>query len=87
MGFLQLAILIIYIFIGTYLSGIGLRIIGMIGLLTLLFGFGLKPSDSSIDVMLIALSAAIAAGALQAAVGMGYLVHIAEKYYDTILVY
>ena len=42
MIFLQLAILLICIFIGARMSGIGLGVMGMIGLLILLFVFGLK---------------------------------------------
>lgn len=46
MIFLQLIILLICIFIGARMSGIGLGVMGMIGLL--IFLFGLKPSDPSI---------------------------------------
>jgi len=48
MIFLQLIILLICIFIGARMSGIGLGVMGMIGLLIFLFVFGLKPSDPSI---------------------------------------
>ena len=79
MLFLQLAILLICIFIGARMSGIGLGVMGMIGLLILLFVFGLKPSDPPIEVMLIILSVVTAAAALQAAGGMDYLVNLAGK--------
>ncbi len=79
MIFLQLAVLLICIFIGARMSGIGLGVMGMIGLLILMFVFGLKPSDPPLEVMLIILSVVTAAAALQAAGGMDYLVSIAAK--------
>jgi anaerobic C4-dicarboxylate transporter DcuA len=79
MIFLQLAVLLICIFIGARMSGIGLGVMGMIGLLILLFVFGLQPSDPPLEVMLIILSVVTAAAALQAAGGMDYLVSVAGK--------
>jgi anaerobic C4-dicarboxylate transporter DcuA len=79
MIFLQLTVLLICIFIGARMSGIGLGVMGMIGLLILLFVFGLQPSDPPLEVMLIILSVVTAAAALQAAGGMDYLVNIAGK--------
>lgn len=74
---LQLLTLLICIFIGARMSGIGLGVMGMIGLLILLFVFGLKPSDPPLEVMLIILSVVTAAAALQASGGMDFLVNIA----------
>src|SRR5215203_7492293 len=79
MVFLQLAILLICIFIGARMSGIGLGVMGMIGLLILLFAFKMQPSDPPLEVMLIILSVVTAAAALQAAGGMDYLVNVAGK--------
>lgn len=79
MIFLQLAVLLTCIFIGARMSGIGLGVMGMIGLLILMFVFGLKPSDPPLEVMLIILSVVTAAAALQAAGGMDYLVNIAAR--------
>ena len=79
MIFIQLAILLICIFIGARMSGIGLGVMGMIGLLILLFGFGVQPSDPPLEVMLIIMSVVTAAAALQAAGGMDYLVSVAGK--------
>ena len=76
---LQLAVLLICIFIGARMSGIGLGVMGMIGLLILLFVFDMQPSDPPLEVMLIILSVVTAAAALQAAGGMDYLVDIAGK--------
>jgi anaerobic C4-dicarboxylate transporter DcuA len=61
------------------LSGIGLGVMGMIGLLIFLFVFGMQPADPPIEVMLIIMSVVTAAAALQAAGGMDYLVDIAGK--------
>lgn len=49
----------------------------MIGLLILIFVFGMKPADPPLEVMLIILSVVTAAAALQAAGGMDYMVNIA----------
>src|SRR5436190_8250298 len=74
---LQLAILLVCIFIGARMSGIGLGVMGMIGLLILLFVFKMQPADPPLEVMLIILSVVTAAAALQAAGGMDYLVNLA----------
>ena len=79
MIFLQLAVLLICIFIGARMSGIGLGVMGMIGLLILMFVFGMQPADPPLEVMLIILSVVTAAAALQAAGGMDYLVSVAAK--------
>jgi anaerobic C4-dicarboxylate transporter DcuA len=76
---IQLAVLLICIFIGARMSGIGLGVMGMIGLLILIFVFGMQPSDPPLEVMLIILSVVTAAAALQAAGGMDYLVNLAGK--------
>ena len=76
---IQLLVLLTCIFIGARMSGIGLGVMGMIGLLILLFVFGMQPSDPPLEVMLIILSVVTAAAALQAAGGMDYLVTLAGK--------
>lgn len=77
MIFLQLAIVLVCIFIGARMSGIGLGVMGMIGLLVMIFVFDLIPSDPPLEVMLIIMSVVTAAAALQAAGGMDYLVKVA----------
>jgi anaerobic C4-dicarboxylate transporter DcuA len=52
---------------------------GGVGLAILVFVFGLQPTSAPIDVMLMILAVVTAAGALQAAGGMEYLVYLAEK--------
>ncbi|MBS1975930.1 MAG: anaerobic C4-dicarboxylate transporter [Bacteroidetes bacterium] len=75
----QLLVILFCIFMGARMSGIGLGVMGMIGLLVLLFVFDLQPSDPPLEVMLIILSVVTAAAALQAAGGMEYLVQIAAR--------
>jgi anaerobic C4-dicarboxylate transporter DcuA len=79
MIFIQLAILLVFIFLGARMSGIGLGVMGMLGLLVFLFVFGMQPADPPIEVMLIIMSVVTAAAALQAAGGMDYLVDVAGK--------
>ena len=75
----QLSIVLICIFIGARMSGIGLGVMGMIGLLLLIFIFKMQPADPPLEVMLIILSVVTAAAALQAAGGMDWLVNVAGK--------
>src|SRR5207344_2917181 len=75
----QPAVILICIFIGARMSGIGLGVMGMIGLLVLIFVFNMQPADPPLEVMLIILSVVTAAAALQAAGGMDYLVNLAGK--------
>ncbi|WP_432720400.1 anaerobic C4-dicarboxylate transporter [Jeongeupia wiesaeckerbachi] len=76
---LEFAIVLTAILIGARLGGIGLGVMGGLGLAVLTFAFGLKPATAPIDVMLMIVAVITAAGCLQAAGGMDYLVHIAEK--------
>lgn len=76
---IQFIIVLGCIFIGARIGGVGLGVMGGVGLAILVFVFGLQPTSAPIDVMLIILAVVTAAGALQAAGGMEYLVHIAEK--------
>ena len=78
---IQLAIVLAMIFIGARVGGIGLGIYGMIGVLILVFGFGMHPGKVPIDVMLIIVSVITATAALQAAGGLDYLVTLAARSY------
>lgn len=71
---IQLALVLVLIFIGARVGGIGLGIYGMVGVFILVFVFGLKPGNLPIDVMLIIVSVITAASTLQAAGGLDYLV-------------
>ncbi|KOS71706.1 C4-dicarboxylate ABC transporter [Lysinibacillus contaminans] len=79
MFWIQFLILLICIFIGARIGGLGLGVMGGVGLAIFVFIFGLEPTSAPIDVMLMILSVITAAGALQAAGGMEFLVHVAEK--------
>jgi anaerobic C4-dicarboxylate transporter DcuA len=79
MFWIQFLIVLACIFIGARLGGVGLGVMGGVGLGILVFGFGLQPTSAPIDVMLMILAVVTAAGALQAAGGMEYLVFLAEK--------
>ena len=79
MIYFELLVVLLAIFIGARVGGIGLGIFGMIGLGILVFGFGLKPGKAPVDVMLIIVAVITAAAALQAAGGLDYLVKVAEK--------
>lgn len=76
---LQLVVVLTSIFIGARVGGIGLGIFGMMGLGILVFGFGLKPGNAPIEVMLMIVAVITAAAALQSAKGLDYLVIVAEK--------
>ncbi len=77
---IQLIIVLALIFIGARVGGIGLGIYGMVGVLILVFIFGLKPGNIPIDVMLIIVSVITATACLQAAGGLDYLVGLAAKF-------
>ncbi|GJH40634.1 C4-dicarboxylate ABC transporter [Capnocytophaga sp. HP1101] len=79
MIYIELLIVLLAIFVGARVGGIGLGIFGMIGLGILVFVFGLKPGNPPIDVMLIIVAVITAAATLQAAGGLDYLVKVAEK--------
>ena len=79
MIYIELLIVLLAIFVGARVGGIGLGIFAMMGLGVLVFGFGLTPGNPPIDVMLIIVAVITAAATLQAAGGLDYLVKVAEK--------
>ena len=79
MVYIELLIVLLAIFVGARVGGIGLGIFGMMGLGVLVFGFGLTPGNPPIDVMLIIVAVITVAATLQAAGGLDYLVKVAEK--------
>lgn len=79
MFWIQLLILLACIFIGARMGGLGLGVMGGVGIAIFAFVFGLQPTSAPIDVMLMILAVITTAGCLQAAGGMDYLVHVAEK--------
>ncbi|WP_042354064.1 anaerobic C4-dicarboxylate transporter family protein [Bacillus rubiinfantis] len=79
MFWIEFLIVLACIFIGARLGGVGLGVMGGVGLAIMVFIFGLQPTSAPIDVMLMILAVVTAAGVLQAAGGMDYLVYVAEK--------
>lgn len=79
MFWIHLLILLGCIIIGARIGGLGLGVMGGVGIAIFVFIFGLQPTSPPIDVMLMILAVITAAGALQAAGGLEYLVYLAEK--------
>lgn len=76
---IQLLFVLTAIILGARLGGIGLGVTGGAGLAILVFVFGLEPTSPPIDVMLMIAAVISAAAAMQAAGGLDYLVHVAER--------
>ncbi|WP_264563492.1 anaerobic C4-dicarboxylate transporter family protein [Flavobacterium sp. N3904] len=79
MFWIEFAVLIAMILIGSQMKGIGLGVMGMVGLFIFLFVFKMKPTDPPLDVMLIIMAIVTTAATLQASGGLDYLVSLAEK--------
>ncbi len=79
MFWIEFLIVLMAIFIGARIGGVGLGVMGGVGLAILTFGFGLQPTSPPIDVMLMIVAVITAAAAMQAAGGLDYLVALAEK--------
>lgn len=67
------------ILLGARIKGIGLGLMGIVGMLIFVLGFGMRPADPPLDVMMIILAIVTTAAALQASGGLDYLVSIGEK--------
>ena len=76
---IQLLFVLICIIVGARIGGIGLGVMGGLGVAILTFVFGLEPTSPPIDVMLMIAAVISAAGAMQAAGGLDFLVKVAEK--------
>lgn len=79
MFWLEFAIVLLAIFMGARVGGIGLGAIAALGLVVMIFGFGNAPGTLPIDVIFIIISVITAVAALQAAGGLDLLVVWAEK--------
>ncbi len=77
---IELALVLLFIFIGARVGGIGLGVYGMLGVFVLVYGFGLAPGKAPIDVMMIILAVIVASAALQASGGLEWLVGQAAKF-------
>lgn len=79
MFWMELAVVIIAIFIGAKWGGAGLGAAGGIGLGVLVFGFGMQPGAPPVSVLLIITAVITCASILQGSGGLDFLVSIAEK--------
>lgn len=77
--FIQLLIILICLFYGARKGGVALGLLGGIGLVILVFGFGLKPGKPPVDVMLTILAVVAASATLQASGGLDVMLQIAER--------
>ena len=66
---IQLAIVLICLFYGAKKGGIALGMLGGVGLIVLVFGFGIEPGKPAIDVMLTILAVVVTSATLQASGG------------------
>lgn len=79
MIWLELLIVLLCIFVGARLGGIALGTTAGIGLVVLVFVFGLPPGMPPRTVLGMILTVVTAAGTMQAAGGLDYLVMIADR--------
>ena len=77
--FLQLIVVLGCLFYGAKKGGMALGVLGGIGLVILVFAFGLKPGKPAVDVILTILAVVVASATLQAAGGLDVMLQIAEK--------
>ena len=75
----QLVIVLICLFYGARKGGIALGMLGGVGLIVLVFGFGIEPGKPAIDVMLTILAVVVTSATLQASGGLDVMLQIAEK--------
>jgi len=76
---LQIALILACLLLGTHYGGIGLGLISGVGLVILVFVFGLAPGEPPVDVMLTILAVIGCASVLQSAGGLNVMMQFAEK--------
>ena len=79
MVWLQLSVVLAFIFLGARIGSIGIGFAGAVGVGVLTLGFGMTPGSIPVDVILIIMSVIGAVAAMQVAGGLDYLVQLAEK--------
>ena len=79
MFWVHFGVLLLAIFIGIRVGGIGLGLIGGFGVTVFTFAFGMTPGAPPIDVMLIIVAVVAAAATLHAAGGLTFMVQLAER--------
>ncbi len=76
---LQLLIILACLFYGARKGGVALGLLGGIGLVILVFAFGLPPGKPPVEVMLTIVAVVAASATLQASGGLEVLLQLAEK--------
>jgi anaerobic C4-dicarboxylate transporter DcuA len=79
MLWIQFALVLVCIFLGARVGGVGLGTMAAFGLAVLVFGMGAKPGALPIDVIFIIVAVISAAAAMQAAGGLDLLVGLASS--------
>ncbi|CAH0992551.1 Anaerobic C4-dicarboxylate transporter DcuA [Sinobacterium norvegicum] len=79
MFFLQLCIVLFFIWAGARLGGIGIGLMGAAGVLVLTWGMGLPAGSIPVDVILIIATVITCIGVLQIAGGLDWLIVRAER--------
>lgn len=77
--YLQIALIVVCLFYGARKGGVALGLLGGIGVVLLVFGFGLAPGKPPVDVMLTIVAVVAASATLQASGGLDVLLQMAEK--------
>lgn len=76
---IELMVVLLALYVGSRYGSLALGAISGIGLMLLVFGFGLKPGTPPTDVIYIIIAAVTCAGMMQASGGMDWLIQIAER--------
>ena len=79
MIWIELLVVLFFIFIGSKMGGIGIGYAGGAGVVVLTLIFGLEAGSVPVDVILIIMAVISAIAAMQKAGGLDYLVHLSEK--------
>ncbi len=79
MIWIELLVVLFFIFLGSKMGGIGIGYAGGAGVVVLTLFFGLEAGSVPVDVILIIMGVISAIAAMQKAGGLDYLVHISER--------
>jgi anaerobic C4-dicarboxylate transporter DcuB len=77
--FLQIVLILACLFYGARKGGVALGLLGGIGLVVVVFAFGLAPGKPPVDVILTIVAVVAASATLQASGGLDVLLQLAEK--------